>query len=44
LEVIDKIAEEQTAERDKPVNSVYIIVTVEQISKAKITKEYGYVY
>jgi peptidyl-prolyl cis-trans isomerase B (cyclophilin B) len=44
LEVIDKIAEEQTAERDKPVNPVYMKVTVEQLSKAKITKDYGYAY
>jgi peptidyl-prolyl cis-trans isomerase B (cyclophilin B) len=44
LEVMEKIAAEQTAERDKPVNPVYMIVTVEQLPKAKITKEYGHPY
>lgn len=44
LEVMEKIAAEKTAERDKPVNPVYMIVTVEQLSKAKITKEYGHLY
>jgi peptidyl-prolyl cis-trans isomerase B (cyclophilin B) len=44
LEVIDKIAEEQTAERDKPVNPVFMKVSIEQLSKTKITKDYGYAY
>ncbi|WP_373524131.1 peptidylprolyl isomerase [Aquiflexum sp.] len=44
LDVMEKIAAEQTAERDRPVNPVYMKVTVEQLQKAKITKEYGHTY
>lgn len=44
IDVMEKIAAEQTAEKDKPVNPVHMIVTVEQLPKAKITKGYGYTY
>lgn len=44
LEVIDKIANEKTGRNDKPIEPVFMKVTVEQLSKAKITKEYGYSY
>lgn len=44
LDVMEKIAAEQTAEKDKPVNPVHMIVTIEQLPKAKITKEYGHTY
>jgi peptidyl-prolyl cis-trans isomerase B (cyclophilin B) len=44
LEVMEKIADEPKGDRDKPLTPIYMKVTVELISKAKITKEYGYVY
>jgi peptidyl-prolyl cis-trans isomerase B (cyclophilin B) len=44
LDVMEKIAKVPTGERSKPLEPIYMIVTVELISKSKITKEYGYVY
>lgn len=44
LEVIDEIASERTSSQDKPINPVYIKVTVEEKLKAEITKEFGYKY
>lgn len=44
LDVMEKIAAVQTGQRDKPLDPIYMKVTVELISKAKITKEFGYVY
>lgn len=44
IDILEKIAAEQTAERDRPVNPVYMKVTVEHLPKAKITKEYGHSY
>ncbi|MCH6236760.1 peptidylprolyl isomerase [Cognataquiflexum rubidum] len=44
LDVMEKIATVPTGERSKPLEPIYMTVTVELISKAKITKEYGYVY
>ncbi len=44
LEVIDKIAKEKTGRSDKPLEPVFMKVTVEELPKAKITKEYGYSY
>ncbi len=44
LDVIDKIAAVQVDQRDRPIEDVSIIVTVEEISKKKITKQYGYHY
>ena len=43
LEVIDKIAAIQT-NNERPVEDIHMVVTVEELSKKKITKEYGYVY
>jgi len=43
LEVIDKIASQPTAS-ERPVTDIRMTVTVEEMSKKKITKEYGYVY
>jgi peptidyl-prolyl cis-trans isomerase B (cyclophilin B) len=42
LEVIDKIASEDKDQRDVPVNPVHMKISVEQISKEKITKSFGY--
>lgn len=44
LEVAEKIAAEPTTARDKPVNPVYMKVTVDRMSRDKIEKEYGYSY
>lgn len=44
LDVLDKIAEEQTGPGDKPLNPVIMNVDVVQINKKKITQEYGYEY
>ena len=44
LEVMDKIANEKTGRSDRPLEPVYMKVTVEELSKSKITKEYGYAY
>ncbi|MGE0587430.1 MAG: peptidylprolyl isomerase [Cyclobacteriaceae bacterium] len=44
LEVIDKIAAVQKDPADRPLQDVHFTVTVEEMSKKKITKEYGYEY
>lgn len=44
LEVIDKIAAVQVDPRDRPIEDVPMMVTVEEMSKKKITKQYGYQY
>lgn len=44
LEVMDKIAEVETGPRDKPVDPVFMKVSVSQIPKSKITKEFGYAF
>lgn len=43
LDVIDKIAAVQTS-NERPVEDVPMTVTAEEMSKKKITKDYGYVY
>ncbi|GAA0880729.1 peptidylprolyl isomerase [Algoriphagus jejuensis] len=43
LDVVDKIAAEPTT-NEIPNDPVYMNVTVERVSKNKITKEYNYVY
>ena len=43
LDVMEKIAAEKT-EKDKPVDPVYMKVSVELLPKSKITKDYGYTY
>ena len=44
LDVVDKISSERTNSMDKPLDPVYITVDVENISKKKITKDYGFEY
>ncbi len=44
LDVIDKIAALPKDKSDRPLEDIRMIVTVEEISKEKITKEYGYTY
>ncbi|MGY6522856.1 MAG: peptidylprolyl isomerase [Mongoliitalea sp.] len=42
LDVMEKIAAVETGPRDKPVSPVYMKVSVSQMPKSKITKEFGY--
>jgi len=44
LDVIDKIANVQHDGNDRPLEDVRMFVTVEEMSRKKIEKEYGYVY
>lgn len=44
LEVIDKIAAVETSRGDKPVETIYLSMEVEELSKKKISKLYGVVY
>ena len=44
LEVIDQIAMQHKDGGDRPIADIRMMVTVEEMSKKKITKEYGYVY
>ncbi len=44
LEVIDKIATVQRDASDRPLEDIRMFITVEEMPKKKITKEYGYVY
>jgi cyclophilin family peptidyl-prolyl cis-trans isomerase len=44
LDVIDKIAAVQKGQGDRPVVDVPMVVTVEEMSKNKIEKTYGYKY
>ena len=43
MDVIDKIAAVQT-NNERPVEDIRMTITVEELSRKKITKEYGYVY
>lgn len=44
LEVIDKIAAQPKGAGDRPVEDIRMFVTVEEMSRKKIEKDYGYVY
>lgn len=44
LEVIDKIATQPKGAGDRPVEDIRMFVTVEEMSRKKIEKDYGYVY
>lgn len=44
LDVIDKIAAVKTSRGDKPVETIYLSMEVEELSKKKISKRYGVVY
>jgi peptidyl-prolyl cis-trans isomerase B (cyclophilin B) len=44
LEVIDKIAGQPRDGADRPTDDIRMTVTVEELSRKKITKLYGYVY
>ncbi|MEX2593527.1 MAG: peptidylprolyl isomerase [Anditalea sp.] len=44
IDVIDKIAAEETTAQDKPTVPVYMKVSVEELPKKEITEVYGYEY
>ena len=44
LSVIDSIAAQPTGRADKPIEDVFMTVSVEELSKKKITQRYGYMY
>ncbi|WP_338760486.1 peptidylprolyl isomerase [Bernardetia sp. ABR2-2B] len=44
LDVIDSVAQQKTQYPDRPVEKIVVNFKVEQISKEKITEEYGYKY
>lgn len=44
IDVIDKIAIVKKGAADRPMEDVRMFVTVEEMSRKKITKEYGYVF
>ena len=42
LEIIDNIAGQPTGEGNRPLEDIEFTITVDQVSKPKITKDYGY--
>jgi peptidyl-prolyl cis-trans isomerase B (cyclophilin B) len=44
LEVLDKIAAQATDSHDRPVENIMMKISVEKMSKKKITKLYGYTF
>ncbi len=44
LEIIDRIAAEETSGQDRPSSPVYLKVTVKEMLKKEITKKYEYEY
>jgi len=44
LEVVDKIAEQRTGGRDKPIEDVFLTMEVVEVKKKEITEKYGYEY
>jgi len=44
LEVAEQISKEPKDQRDKPLDPIYMKVTVDQMSRKKIENEYGYSY
>lgn len=44
LDVVQKIAEQKKDGRDRPIENIEMIVTVQKVKKKKITKTYGYSY
>lgn len=44
LEVVDKIAQQPAAERNRPITDIKMTVKVEKMKKKKITQVYGYQY
>jgi cyclophilin family peptidyl-prolyl cis-trans isomerase len=44
LDIIDKVASQPVDGRDRPLENIPFTVSVDEVSKAKIEKEYGYTF
>jgi peptidyl-prolyl cis-trans isomerase B (cyclophilin B) len=44
MEVAETISKQKTGKADRPMEPIYMKVSVEEMPKSKITKEYGYQY
>lgn len=44
LDVIDKIAAQQTDQRDRPFQDIHMVFTLEEVSQSEITSKFGYQY
>ena len=44
LDVIDKVAEQKTANRSKPSEDIFLTIDVQEMKKSEITEMYGYTY
>lgn len=44
MDVVDKIAHVQTGLADRPINDIYLTMTLEDLPRKEITKKYGYQY
>ncbi len=44
FEIIDRITSQTVDGNNRPMDDVVMTISVEKMSKSKITKEYGYVY
>jgi len=44
IDIIDKIAAQQTDQQDRPVEDIHMSIEVETVAKNQITRDYGYVY
>ena len=44
MDVVDKIAQVQTGLRNRPINDIYLTMTVEELPRKKKKKKYGYQY
>ncbi|MEM6297917.1 MAG: peptidylprolyl isomerase [Bacteroidota bacterium] len=44
LDVVDKIAAVQTGQANRPTENIWMKVSVEEVKKKKIAKEFGYIY
>lgn len=44
LEVIDKIAAQPTDQYNRPIEDIRMVITVEEMPRRKIEKQYGYTY
>ncbi|MEO1053567.1 MAG: peptidylprolyl isomerase [Bacteroidota bacterium] len=44
IDIVDKIAEQRTSRGDKPVEDIFLTVEVQEMTRRKIAKRFGYVY
>lgn len=44
IDVMEKIASEQTGQRDKPMESIFMTVSLKEMPKSRIAKDFGFDY